>query len=114
MSALPRDEHTAVQDEAPAGTRRSDDGVASRSSDHDFDLAPSHLVGVRCECGGSNCTAEITLSVKEYEAVRLHPARFLIKEGHEVSDVVRVVDYGEGYVVVARYEQRGSVLMDLL
>jgi hypothetical protein len=29
----------------------------------------------------------------------------LIKEGHEVADVVRVVGYGTGYVVVAKYEQ---------
>ena len=45
------------------------------------------------------------MTLGEYEAVRLHPARFLIKEGHDVSDVVRVVDYGAGYVVVARFER---------
>jgi hypothetical protein len=44
------------------------------------------------------------MSLDEYEAVRLHPTRFLIKEGHEVADVVRVVDYGTGYVVVAKFE----------
>jgi hypothetical protein len=56
---------------------------------------------VMCECGQSNCSAEIVMSLREYEAVRRHPARFLIKEGHEVADVLRVVGYGPGYVMVA-------------
>ena len=44
------------------------------------------------------------MSLREYEAVRLHPTRFVVKEGHEVADVVRVVGYGTGYVVVARFD----------
>jgi hypothetical protein len=44
------------------------------------------------------------MSLKEYEAVRRYPTRFFIKEGHEVADVVRVVGYGTGYVVVAKFE----------
>jgi hypothetical protein len=43
------------------------------------------------------------MSLREYEAVRQHPTRFLIKEGHEVADVVRVMGYGTGYVVVAKF-----------
>jgi hypothetical protein len=63
------------------------------------------MVEVMCECGGSTCSGEIVMTLKEYEAVRLHPARFLVKEGHDVSHVVRVVDYGVGYVVVAKFER---------
>jgi hypothetical protein len=103
MSALPRHEHTTAEAEALARMRLAD--ASSRSFDHDFHLPPADLVEVRCECGQSNCSGEITLSLQEYEAVRLHPTRFLIKEGHEVADVVRVVGYGTGYVVVAKYEQ---------
>jgi hypothetical protein len=62
-----------------------------------------------CECGDSNCRGEIVLSLREYEAVRQHPTRFLIKEGHEVADVVRVLGYGTGYVVVARFPDGFSV-----
>jgi hypothetical protein len=57
-----------------------------------------------CECGRSNCSGNIVLSLQEYEAVRQHPTWFLIKEGHEVADVVRVVGYGAGHVVVAKFE----------
>jgi len=54
------------------------------------------------------------MSLEEYEAVRLQPTRFLIKEGHELSDVVRVVDYGTGYVVVAKFERDAFSLRGLL
>ena len=108
MSALPNDGYATatatVGAEALAVGGRWADAAPGRSSDHDFHLAPPQLVEVRCECGHSNCTGDIVMSLDEYEAVRLHPTRFLIKEGHEVADVVRVVDYGTGYVVVAKFE----------
>jgi repressor of nif and glnA expression len=69
---------------------------------------------VRCECGDLNCSGEIAMSLEEYEAVRLHPTRFLVKEGHEVTDVVRVVDYGTGYVVVANFERDAFSVRSLL
>jgi hypothetical protein len=97
VSALPNADATAtVGDEALAVRGRWADAAPTRSSDH---------VEVRCECGHSNCTGDIVMSLDEYEAVRLHLTRFLIKEGHEVADVVRVVDYGTGYVVVANFDR---------
>jgi hypothetical protein len=41
------------------------------------------------------------LSLHEYETVREQPTHFLIKEGHEVAEVVRVLGYGTHYVVGA-------------
>jgi hypothetical protein len=110
MSAQPQDEYpTAVRAEVG---RPQLEGASAPPSDHDFQLAPSQLlevpsqlVEVRCECGDSNCAGEITLSLEEYEEVRVHPRRFVIKEGHEVGEAVRVVGYGTGYVVVAKYQQ---------
>jgi hypothetical protein len=105
MSALPSGKNaTAVGAEVPTRTR-SADGEPSRSGGHDFHFPPPQLFEVMCECGNSACTGEITISLDEYEAVRLHPTRFLIKEGHEVADAFRVVDYGTGYIVVATYQQ---------
>jgi hypothetical protein len=110
VSALPRDQYaaTSVGAELPGGDRWADAAPTS-SADHDFHLASPQLVEVVCECGKSNCTGEIVLSLREYEAVRRHPTRFLIKEGHEVADVVRVVGYGTGYVVVAKFADGFSV-----
>ena len=106
MSALPRDEHAATSDGVevfPGGDRRAKAAPTS-SSHHDFHLAPPQLVEVMCECGHSNCTGNIEMSLREYEAVRQHPTSFLIKEGHEIADVVRIVGYGTGYVVVAKFQ----------
>jgi hypothetical protein len=106
VSALPRDEYASTPSgvEVLAGESRWADAAPSPSGDHDFHLAPPQLVEVMCECGQSNCTGNIVLSLKEYEAVRLHPMHFLVKEGHQVADVVRVVGYGTEYVVVAKFE----------
>jgi hypothetical protein len=106
MSALPIDGHVATSDgvEVLSRGRGWADATPTRSPDRYFHLAPPQLVEVLCECGHSNCTGNIVMSLQEYEAVRLHPTRFLIKEGHEVADVVRVVGYGTEYVVVAKFE----------
>jgi hypothetical protein len=107
VSALPKDEYgtASIGAEALVVGGRSADAAPTRSSDHDFHLAPPQLVEVRCECGQSNCTGNVVMSLAEFDDVRLHPTRFLIKEGHEVADVVRVVGYGTGYVVVAKFER---------
>jgi hypothetical protein len=62
-----------------------------------------------CECAHASCTGHILMSRREYEAVQVHSTRFLIKEGHEVADVVRVVGDGRGYVVVAKFADGFSV-----
>ena len=105
MSALSRDQHAAssVGAEVSGGGGWADASPAPAFED-DFQLAPPQLVEVMCECAHSNCTGKIVMSLREYEAVRLHPTRFVIKEGHEVADVVWVVGYGTGYVVVARFD----------
>jgi hypothetical protein len=76
----------------------------SPSGDHDLHVASTQLVEVMCECGRLNCTGRIQVPLREYDRVREYPTRFLIKEGHQVADVVRVVGYGTEYVVVAKFE----------
>jgi hypothetical protein len=36
-----------------------------------------------CECGDAECVEQVSLANAEYEAVRSHPARFLVVPGHE-------------------------------
>jgi hypothetical protein len=101
MSALPSDRY-----QTPVGAWvLAGNDASARSSKQDLRLAAPQLVDVRCECGSPNCTGEIRLPLEEYEEARVHPRHFLIKEGHEVGETVRVVGYGTGYVVVAKYPQ---------
>jgi len=59
-----------------------------------------------CECSDTGCTAHLSMSPAEYEAVRADPRRFVVLPGHEAGpDVERVVERHEEYLVV---EKRGD------
>lgn len=55
-----------------------------------------------CECGDNECTDGITLTVEEYEAVRVHPKRFAIVRGHQFEFGERVVAVNDGFSVVEK------------
>jgi hypothetical protein len=55
-----------------------------------------------CECGDLSCTDPITMTLAEYERIRSDSTQFVIKQGHEVADVERVVEEHEQYQVVAK------------
>jgi hypothetical protein len=45
-----------------------------------------------CECGDAHCTHRLQVTLEEYETVREHPTRFIVRRGHvepEIEDVVR-------------------------
>ena len=54
-----------------------------------------------CECGSAECFDRIRVTVEEYEAVRSHPAHFVLESGHE-DDEELVVDVFDRYVVVEK------------
>jgi len=59
-----------------------------------------------CECGVASCFEQVELTPEEYEAVRLHPARFLVSAGHEDLTAGEVViEESSRYSVV---EKRGE------
>lgn len=55
-----------------------------------------------CECGRKACTAAISLTKTQYEAVRARPARFLVVHGHVDSDAERIVEQNDRYAVVEK------------
>ena len=56
-----------------------------------------------CECGNETCIEQISISPKDYEAVRADPAQFVVVPGHEVPDVEEVVARVDGYAVVRKH-----------
>jgi hypothetical protein len=80
MSALPEDAHSVRENR--------------------FDVGDSNSVEILCECGHSNCSGRIVVTLREYERVRHHPTRFFIQAGHEVPGKQRLVGQGADYVVV--------------
>jgi hypothetical protein len=66
-------------------------------------------VRFRCECAELGCNQPIELRVKDYEAVRAHPRRFVLAEGHERTDAETVVQRHNGFVVVEKEGEAGAV-----
>jgi hypothetical protein len=60
--------------------------------------------GFVCECADVACAERIPAPLDDYESVREHPARFLLKEGHEKPLVEKVVRRTEEYSVVEKVE----------
>ena len=99
MSALSEDARVGVSDDAVVAYRATRGEALERL---DSGETEPETVEIWCECGHTRCTGQIVTTVADYEQVRRFPARFFIKEGHEISDTERIVDQGEGYVVVEK------------
>ncbi len=67
----------------------------------------SEPVGFRCECARLGCNLLVELRLAEYEAVRSHPRRFMMIDGHQVPELERVVERHEAYVVVEKLDEAG-------
>lgn len=66
-------------------------------------------VGFRCECARLGCNQLVELTVREYEAIRANPRRFVVVPGHEFPDVETTVEARRGYIIVEKRDQAGEV-----
>jgi hypothetical protein len=66
-------------------------------------------VGFRCECARLGCNQLVELTVREYEAIRAHPRRFVVVPGHDAPDIETVVESRAGYLIVEKRDQAGEV-----
>jgi hypothetical protein len=65
--------------------RAVNEGIAEASERFESDEAE-----FLCECGDANCTHRIEVSLDDYENVRAHPTRFLVRRGHDLPEVEKV------------------------
>jgi hypothetical protein len=56
-----------------------------------------------CECSDQLCTDRVEATLDEYEDVRAHPTRFLLRPGHEDTRVERVVQRQGRLAVVEKF-----------
>jgi hypothetical protein len=59
-------------------------------------------IDLACECMDEVCTERVTMTVRDYDAVRSDSNTFFVKPGHEVPEVERVVREEPNYVVVSK------------
>lgn len=57
-----------------------------------------------CECGDPDCTHRIEVSLEEYENVRAHPTRFLVRRGHVEPEIEQVVTRRRRYTIVEKVD----------
>jgi len=62
-----------------------------------------------CECADLSCSARLILPLREYEAVRAYPDRFLLVAGHQRSEAERMVEDHGAYLVVEKTGEAGEI-----
>lgn len=82
-------------------------GVAGRQG------ADEHAYEFLCECADPACVERVTLSLREYEAVRADATRFVLAEGHDDGTIERVVASASDHVVVEKVGVAGAVAQAL-
>jgi hypothetical protein len=70
---------------------------------------PGRLLEILCECGRPDCADRIKLSRAEYERVRAKPTHFLLRPGHELDAVERIVTRTARYVVAANLGEAEAI-----
>jgi hypothetical protein len=61
-----------------------------------------HAYEFLCECADPGCVERVTLSLREYEAVRADATRFVLAEGHDDGTIETVVASAPDHVVVEK------------
>jgi hypothetical protein len=65
------------------------------------------LASFRCECARLGCNELVDLSPREYERIRSNSRWFLVLPGHELKEAEKVVDAGDGYLIVEKTDEAG-------
>jgi hypothetical protein len=86
--------------------RAVNEGIAEASERFESDEAE-----LLCECGDANCTHRIEVSLDEYENVRSHPTRFLVRRGHDLPEVEEVVQRRRRYAIVEKVDRVAAAVV---
>jgi hypothetical protein len=86
--------------------RAVNEGIAEASERFESDEAE-----FLCECGDAHCTHRIEVSLDEYENVRSHPTRFLVRRGHDLPEVEEVVQQRRRYAIVEKVDRVAAAIV---
>ena len=85
-------------------------GVNERVREVKSDPAdPGEHIRFVCECGREECVEEVELTVAEYEEIRSVATQFVVKPGHDFTEVERVLTENERYSVVEKHEEEAVI-----
>ena len=67
-----------------------------------------------CECGDPTCTEHVEVPLAEYESVRSHATRFLVRPGHVKGPIERVVARNHRYTVIEKVDHAIATIVKRL
>lgn len=100
-----REERLAKNEVLFRGLNENIQGIAST-------LGPGAPFEFICECATGGCFERLSLTLEDYEKVRLDGTHFLVAAGHEDIEVEQVVEVHANYVVVEKDGTAGIVALD--
>ena len=65
-----------------------------------------------CECGDQLCVERVKLTVSEYESIRAESTQFVVRPGHNVRRVERVIAENDRFLVVVKLGDAAEVAAD--
>jgi hypothetical protein len=89
--------------------RAVNEGIAEASEKFESDAAE-----FLCECGDAHCTHRLEVSLEEYEAVRKHSTRFLVRRGHAAPEVEEILRRRRGYAIVDKVDRVAARIVSRL
>ena len=60
-------------------------------------------VNFHCECSAPNCTAQVAMTLQQYEALHKDDAAFVIAKGHETPSVEEIAKDEDDLLVVKKF-----------
>jgi hypothetical protein len=69
--------------------------------------------GIVCECADSECLRALSVPASVYQDARRFPTRFIVVDGHQVDELERIVEQGNGYTVVEKLGTGASTAIRL-
>ena len=72
-------------------------------------ISASEYTQFLCECADIGCAEAIGVPIADYDRIRLVPTRFIVRPGHVVLEVERVIEHEAGYVVVEKFGAAASI-----
>jgi hypothetical protein len=83
-----------------------------RSLSAEFASSRERQLDLICECSDDRCANPIKVGIEDYERVRASARRFLVFPRHDIPQIERIVDRGNGYEVVEKFGDAGRVVAD--
>jgi len=66
---------------------------------------PHSAVDFTCECGRTECSETMMMTIAEYEAIRAHATHFGVVPQHEEPEIETVIERHQTYFVVEKREE---------